>query len=57
MAFRLLRAFAQGDNLTEYCHMAEALIDIFESSEARYVAAGVLWLLGVVAIVARKLVA
>jgi len=37
--------------------MTEALIEIFESPEARYAAAAVLWVLGVVAIVVRKLVA
>lgn len=32
-------------------------MEVFESPEARYAAAGVLWLLGVVAVVVRKLVA
>jgi len=37
--------------------MTEALVEIFESPEARYAMAGVLWILGVLAIVVRKLVA
>jgi len=35
--------------------MTETLIEIFETSEARYLTAAVLWLLGVAAVVVRKL--
>ena len=37
--------------------MTEMLGEVFESTEARYVGAAVLWVVGVVAIVVRKLVA